>query len=97
MTHIRHRLAIDGGQTGIRLRLTEEASGESGAHSRSRVLAELDEPGVLTDRSVVDQVAERVVAFAGSSAVAESVATSGAGARSAQSGTPSPTAGIRID
>ena len=69
MTHIRHRLAIDGGQTGIRLRLTEEAAGEAGGPARSRVLAELDEPGVLTDRSVVDQVAERVVAFAASAAV----------------------------
>lgn len=69
MTHIRHRLAIDGGQTGIRLRLTEEAAGEAGGPTRSRVLAELDEPGVLTDRSVVDQVAERVVAFAASTAV----------------------------
>lgn len=67
MTHIRHRLAIDGGQTGIRLRLTEEAAGPAGAPGRPRVLAELDEPGVLTDRSVVDQIAERVVAFAASS------------------------------
>jgi N-acetylglucosamine kinase-like BadF-type ATPase len=76
MTHIRHRLAIDGGQTGIRLRLTEEASHAVGGPVTPRVLAETDEPGVLTDRSVVDQIAERVVAFAASSAVAESVAES---------------------
>jgi N-acetylglucosamine kinase-like BadF-type ATPase len=99
MTHIRHRLAIDGGQTGIRLRLTEEAGGEAGGPSRSRVLAELDEPGVLTDRSVVDQVAERVVAFAASAAVAESVAVAGAASDVyADDAEPSPRgAGIRID
>jgi len=102
MTHIRHRLAIDGGQTGIRLRLTAEVGGEAGGPVRSRVLAELDEPGVLTDRSVVDQIAERVVAFAASATVAQSVAGAGAAegspaTRAAQTGPTSPRDGIRID
>jgi len=101
MTHIRHRLAIDGGQTGIRLRLTEEASGGSDGPTTSRVLAELDEPGVLTDRSVVDQVAERVVAFAGSATVAQSVAAAGGcaalDAHAARTGTSPRGDGIRID
>jgi N-acetylglucosamine kinase-like BadF-type ATPase len=101
MTHIRHRLAIDGGQTGIRLRLTEEASGGSDGPATSKVLAELDEPGVLTDRSVVDQVAERVVAFAASAAVTRSVATAGGGAaldaHAARTGTSPRGDGICID
>jgi N-acetylglucosamine kinase-like BadF-type ATPase len=45
---------MDGGQSGIRLRLTD-ASG---------ILAELERPGVLTDRPVVDQLADLTVQLA---------------------------------
>ena len=48
------RLSVDGGQSGIRLRLTD-ASG---------VLAEVERPGVLTDRPVVDQLAELTLSLA---------------------------------
>lgn len=48
------RLSIDGGQTGTRLRL----SGPGG------ILRETEGPGVLTDRPVVDQIAELAVALA---------------------------------
>lgn len=48
------RLSIDGGQSGIRLRLT----GASG------VLTEVERPGVLTDRPVVDQLAELTLSLA---------------------------------
>ncbi|GGF04783.1 N-acetylglucosamine kinase [Mycetocola zhadangensis] len=49
------RLSIDGGQSGIRLRLTD-ASG---------ILAEVERPGVLTDRPVVDQLADLTVQLSG--------------------------------
>lgn len=45
---ILHRLAVDGGQTGTRLRLTDE----TGA-----VLVESELPGILTDRPILPQVA----------------------------------------
>ncbi|MCP2032456.1 N-acetylglucosamine kinase-like BadF-type ATPase [Okibacterium sp. HSC-33S16] len=54
MTSSTTRLSIDGGQSGIRLRLTN-ASG---------ILAEAERPGVLTDRPVVDQLADLTVQLA---------------------------------
>lgn len=51
------RLSIDGGQSGIRMRLTD-ATG---------VLAEVERPGVLTDRPVIDQLADLTVALAAES------------------------------
>ena len=48
------RLSIDGGQSGIRLRLTD-ATG---------ILAEVERPGVLTDRPVVDQLADLTLSLA---------------------------------
>ncbi|AWB85441.1 N-acetylglucosamine kinase [Mycetocola zhujimingii] len=53
-TSQRTRLSIDGGQTGIRLRLTDQ----------SGVLTEAEGPGVLTDRPVIDQLADMAVALA---------------------------------
>jgi N-acetylglucosamine kinase-like BadF-type ATPase len=49
-----NRLAIDGGQTGTRLRLTDAA------HT---VLVEHEAPGLLTDRPVLPQVAEYATAL----------------------------------
>jgi N-acetylglucosamine kinase-like BadF-type ATPase len=49
-----NRLAIDGGQTGTRLRLTDAA------HT---VLVEHEAPGLLTDRPVLPQVAEYAAAL----------------------------------
>lgn len=43
-----HRLAVDGGQTGTRLRLTDVGGA---------VLQEIEEPGLLTDRPILPQVA----------------------------------------
>ncbi|MBG6237333.1 N-acetylglucosamine kinase-like BadF-type ATPase [Mycetocola sp. CAN_C7] len=45
------RLSIDGGQTGTRLRLSDAGG----------VLTEVEGPGVLTDRPVVDQIADLAV------------------------------------
>ena len=49
-----NRLAIDGGQTGTRLRLTDAAR---------TVLVEHEAPGLLTDRPVLPQVAEYATAL----------------------------------
>ncbi|MFU8947616.1 N-acetylglucosamine kinase [Mycetocola zhadangensis] len=54
MTSSPTRLSIDGGQSGIRLRLTD-ATG---------ILTEVERPGVLTDRPVVDQLADLTVQLA---------------------------------
>lgn len=50
------RLSIDGGQTGARLRLTDNG----------RVVSEADGHGILTDRPVVDQIADLAIGLSAS-------------------------------
>ncbi len=56
MTSSPLRLSIDGGQTGARLRLTHSGS----------VVAETEGHGILTDRPVVDQIADLAIDLAAS-------------------------------
>jgi N-acetylglucosamine kinase-like BadF-type ATPase len=58
MTSSLLRLSIDGGQTGTRLRLSDSTD----------ILLETEGPGVLTDRPVVDQIAELARTLASTSA-----------------------------